>query len=94
MPQYWRRSRPGLRRRVSERTCRHCKCALIVFNKHNAGFEQLLDKLPAVIREHPNYRRDVSVAGEGEWRFICTSLEDDSREVRVHMTIFNPFDGG
>lgn len=70
-------------------TWRDCKAALIVFNKHNAKFSDLLEKVPSVIREHERLHKDLRKQGEGEWRFILTSEEDEARRITVHVFVFN-----
>jgi hypothetical protein len=70
-------------------TWRDCKTAIILFNKHNARFTELITKVPETLRSHPKFKKDISQRGDGEWRFIFTSLEDDLRQVIVNVFIFN-----
>lgn len=74
-------------------TWRDCKASLIIFNKHNARFSELLEKVPEVIRAHPHFRSSLQSSGSGEWRFLMTSLEDEGRLVHVHVYLFNLFAG-
>lgn len=70
-------------------TWRDCKAAIVIFNKHNAKFSELLQKVPEILAAHPHYRRSLSSPGIGEWRFVFTSMEDEAREVVVHVLLFN-----
>lgn len=72
-------------------TWRDCKAAIVVFNKHNAKFSGILETVPGVFQAHPNYKRSVETREHGEWEFHMTSLEDDGRQIRVHVFIFNLF---
>lgn len=66
-------------------TWRDCKAALVVYNKHNARFSEILAKLPATLRQHPNFRREGAQEDEGEWRFTFASRHDDAREITVQV---------
>lgn len=70
-------------------TWRDCKASIIIFNKHNAKFTELLDKVPETIISHSNFKRDLGQQGDGEWRFVFTSAEDELRQVIVNVSIFN-----
>jgi len=71
-------------------TWRDCKAALVIFNKHVAGFSDILDKTHPMLESHPRYMKTV-VAGNdaGEWRIIVRSKEDDARLIHVHVFLFN-----
>jgi hypothetical protein len=70
-------------------TWRDCKAALIIFNKHNAKFTELVGRIPETIQAHEKFRQLLSNGQDGEWEFLMTSREDDSRQVRVHVFLFN-----
>lgn len=70
-------------------TWRDCKAAIVIFNKHIAKFSGILDVVPAVFHEHSKYKREVDTKEHGEWEFHMTSLEDEGRQVRVHVFVFN-----
>lgn len=74
---------------LSYLTWRDCKASILIFNKHNAKFTELLDKVPATLRTHKNFKRDLGQQGDGEWRFIFTSPEDELRQVIVNISVFN-----
>jgi len=70
-------------------TWRDCKAALIVFNKNNAKFTELLGRIPETIQAHEKFRQSLSKGQDGEWEFLMTSREDEARQVRVHVFVFN-----
>ncbi len=70
-------------------TWRDCKAALIIFNKNNAKFTELLSRIPETIQAHEKFRQVLSKEKDGEWEFLMTSREDDARQVRVHIFVFN-----
>lgn len=72
-------------------TWRDCKTSLIIFNKDVAGFKQIQEKLPEVLKQHPNFMREEKAQNPGEWRVVFRSLEDSERLVNVHVFLFNLF---
>jgi hypothetical protein len=72
-------------------TWRDCKAAIVVFNKHNAKFNGIIESVPGVFEAHPRFRRLRAAKGAGEWQFDMTSREDEGRQVRVHVFVFNLF---
>jgi hypothetical protein len=72
-------------------TWRDCKTSLIIFNKDVSGFKQIQEKLPEVLKQHPNFMREEKAQNPGEWRVVFRSLEDSERLVNVHVFLFNLF---
>ena len=70
-------------------TWRDCKAALVIFNKNNAKFTELLGRIHETIQAHEKFRQVLSKGQDGEWEFLMTSREDDARQVRVHVFMFN-----
>jgi hypothetical protein len=70
-------------------TWRDCKAAILVFNKANARFTELLSKVPETLEGHSHFKKSLGQKGDGEWRFIFRSLEDDLRQVIVNVFVFN-----
>lgn len=70
-------------------TWRDCKASILIFNKHNAKFTELLEKVPETLTSHTNFKRNLGQQGDGEWRFIFASAEDELRQVIVNVSIFN-----
>jgi hypothetical protein len=74
-------------------TWRDCKVAIILFNKDVAGFSGILESIPTVFEQLPQYRKTLKAGNDGEWEFRMTSLEDEGRLVRVHVFAFNLYQG-
>lgn len=74
---------------LSYLTWRDCKAAIVIFNKHNAKFTEMLSKVPETLLEHPKFKKDLGQKGDGEWRFVLTSDEDELRQVIVNVFVFN-----
>jgi len=70
-------------------TWRDCKTSLIIFNKDVAGFKQIQEKIPEVLRHLPNFVREEKPQNSGEWRLVFHSLEDSERLINVHVFLFN-----
>jgi len=70
-------------------TWRDCKTSLVIFNKHNKGFSGIQTKIPSTLEEHANFLRTVSADHDGEWRFQFRSLDDEAREITVHVFAFD-----
>jgi hypothetical protein len=71
-------------------TWRDCKGALVIFNKHVAGFSDILDKARPILESHPRYMKTVSGDSDtGEWRIVVRSKDDDARLIHVHVFMFN-----
>lgn len=74
---------------LSYLTWRDCKTALVIFNKKNAKFSELLNKLPSLVQTHASYRRSTKTSENGEWRFTMVDPKDDGREIYVTVFAFN-----
>lgn len=70
-------------------TWRDCKTALILFNKEIKKFNDLLIKIPEALRAHQKFKRALTEGVDGEWRFEFFSAEDESRQIIIHVFIFN-----
>ncbi|MCK4532460.1 hypothetical protein KAU39_01630 [bacterium] len=70
-------------------TWRDCKAAIILFNKKNAKFTELLDKVPETICEHSKLKKNLGEQEAGEWKYILLSDEDEMRDIHVHIFLFN-----
>jgi len=70
-------------------TWKDCKTSLIVFDKDVAGFTKIQEKIPEVLKQHPNFVSDEKVQNYGEWRMTYRSSDDPDRLVIVHIFLFN-----
>jgi hypothetical protein len=76
---------------LSYLTWRDCKTALIVFNKNNKNFSQILELVDSTVSEHPNFLSKVSQADENEWLFKMRAKDDDTRPIKMNVMFFNIF---
>lgn len=70
-------------------TWRDCKTAIVIFNKHNAKFTEILDKIPEALSNHAINNTFMGQVSPGEWKFKVFSKEDESREIFMHVFVFN-----
>ena len=70
-------------------TWRDCKASLVIFNKFNAKFSELLAKIPGALRSHACFINDVEQDKRGEWRSVFRSRRDGARRIAVHTFIFD-----
>ena len=70
-------------------TWRDYKCALVVFNKENAGFTEIQDKVPGLVKGLKNFQKQIDNQPAGEWKFIVTSGDDESKSLTMQVFIFN-----
>lgn len=74
---------------LSYLTWRDGKTALVVFNKKNAKFSELLAKLPGLVEAHTCFRRAAKSAELGEWKFTMVDPKDDGREIQMTLFLFD-----
>ena len=74
-------------------TWRDCKASIIIFNKHNAKFTEIMDKIPETLQSHKNFKRALDQRRDGEWRFVFLSKADELRQIIVNVIVFNLYVG-
>ena len=74
---------------LSYLTWRDCKTALIVFNKNNKNFTQILDSVEKSVQSHEHYIKKISQSDENEWLFTLRAKDDESRIVKMSVMFFN-----
>jgi hypothetical protein len=74
---------------LSYLTWRDAKTALVIFNRQNSKFSELLEKIPEVLKVHKACRRFGIQGQKGEWRLSMGAPGDDGREIAVHVFAFN-----
>jgi hypothetical protein len=79
---------------LSYLTWRDSKAALIMFNARNKEFSKVLEAMPATLKAHPLFIRDLPCDEAGEWRLQMRSEEDAGRRVTVHAYAFNLYQSG
>ncbi len=72
-------------------TWRDCKASLVLFNTENAGFKEIQEKVPEVLKVHPRFHGELRANEPGEWRARFMSEDDDNRYVILHVFLFNLF---
>jgi len=70
-------------------TWRDCKTALVIFNKENVRFSELVQRLPAMLPKHTHFAGSLREISAGEWRCIFSSPDDESGRVLVHVFLFD-----
>ncbi len=66
-----------------------CKTALIIFNKQNAKFSEILDKVPETMKNHKKFLKVIDEGYPGDWRYSVKSPDDEDRRITVHVFLFN-----
>lgn len=67
---------------------RDTKTAILLFNR-NKEFSKVLAQVRSIVEEHPCFKRNVSHAGDTEWRFILRSRDDANREIYLTLLVFD-----
>lgn len=72
-------------------TWRDCKSAIVIFNKNNKKFSELIDKIPEALESHPNCRQTKGQVLDGEWHYVFQSINDESRLVQIRAVVFDVY---
>jgi len=67
---------------------RDTKAAILLFNR-NKDFSLVLNQIPTVLENHPNFKRHFPHSGEGEFRCVLHINNDRNRELVVTVLIFD-----
>lgn len=74
---------------LSYLTWRDCKTALIVFNKNNKNFSQILELVDDTVAAHPNFISKVDQKDANEWLYKMQATDDETRVVKMNVIFFN-----
>lgn len=74
-------------------TWRDVKAAIVIFNKHRAGFSEILDKVEPKLTEHPLFVGFEGAQGDGEWACRFKHADDPGIVIRIRLFIFNLYSG-
>ena len=74
---------------LSYLTWRDCKTALIVFNKNNKNFSQILESVDSTVATHPNFISKVEQKDANEWLYKIRAKDDETREITMNVMFFN-----
>ena len=67
---------------------RDTKAALLIFNR-KATMSTILEKIPQVVREHANYKTDLTYESESGFRYIFSHRDDPERELTLTVLVFD-----
>lgn len=67
---------------------RDTKTAIVVFNR-NTAMSTVVSKVPEVMKNHPNFKREISVPGETRFRAVVHHKNDPSREMIMTVMVFD-----
>ena len=70
-------------------TWRDCKTALIVFNKNNKNFSQILESVDNIVSAHQKFISKVSQKYENEWLYKMRAQDDETRVIKMNIMFFN-----
>lgn len=68
-------------------TWRDTKLALLIFNKRK-NLTSVLAKIPIAIREHSSFKKEIFRKEETEFSFIVSHRDDNSRELKLAIMVF------
>lgn len=72
-------------------TWRDAKTALVIFNKDNANFSDIQNKIETIFTERSDYVRTIKQRN-GEWRFVMTKPDDAGRQIEIHVMLFDVYE--
>ena len=68
---------------------RDTKTAIVVFSR-NKGFSEVLETIPAVVKNHPNFKRKIKTeAEETRFRYVFGQKNDPGREMLLTILAFD-----
>ena len=67
---------------------RDTKTALLIFNRER-NMSTVLDKIPSVVKEHSNYKRELPYESGTGFRFILGHRDDRNREIMLTVLAFD-----
>lgn len=67
---------------------RDTKTAILLFNR-DRQLSTVLEKVPTVVAEHPNYKRTLNHTSETGFRFVLHQNGDENRDVTLTVLVFD-----
>jgi hypothetical protein len=67
---------------------RDTKTAILLFNR-GKNFSAVLEKIPAVVKSHSCFKREVGRKNETEFRYVLHQPDDPNRELILTILVFN-----
>jgi hypothetical protein len=71
---------------------RDTKTAILVFNR-GKKFSEVVNTIPEIVKQHPNFKRTMPAAGETNTRYVFRHQDDPNRELILTVMAFNVPDG-
>lgn len=68
-------------------TWRDTKTALVIFNRERS-LSTVLERIPEVAKEHPNFKRQLPYSSETGFRFVLGHRDDMNRELILTVLVF------
>jgi hypothetical protein len=65
---------------------RDTKTALIIFNR-NKDLSAVLAKIPVLVKNHPNFKRELPNHGETNFRYVIHHNDDKARELYMAVIV-------
>lgn len=66
---------------------RDTKTAIILFNR-NKSFSDVLAQIPDIVKQHPNFKRELEYSSETGYRYALHHNDDKNREIIVTILAF------
>ena len=73
---------------LSYASWRDTKVAIVLFNRRK-NFTDVLDAIPNVVKEHPNYKASTKGASERRFRYVLKHRDDPNRELKLAVVAFD-----
>lgn len=67
---------------------RDTKTAILIFNR-NKNFSEVVHAIPESVKQHTNFKRQVSCKGETNSRYIFGQVNDPNREITITIMAFD-----
>lgn len=67
---------------------RDTKTALLIFSR-GKELSRVLSQIPEVVKDHTNFKRELSCSSETEFRFILHNRDDSNRELILTILAFD-----
>lgn len=67
---------------------RDTKTAVIIFNR-NRDFSRVLAAVPETVKQHPNFKREISGNTETRFRYCFSHRDDTNRELLLTILVFD-----
>lgn len=67
---------------------RDTKGAILIFNK-NKDLSSVLNKIPELVQMHSNFKKEIKIQSETQFRYIFTQPNDNNREILLTIMVFD-----